>query len=152
MSVFDVPLRIRTRNGEAHWVQASSTPRLLPDGRILWDGIVMDITGRKREEAAREESEGRFRLVIENAELPVVIASMEDRKILFINECGARYFDVSPGELRRLRAPDFWRHPTARERFITGLSEAGRVSGFAAEMRTATGQDRWASVSASIIN
>jgi two-component system cell cycle sensor histidine kinase/response regulator CckA len=151
MSVFDVELRIRARNGEVRWVRASSTPRLLPDGRVLWDGIVMDITGRKREEAAREESEGRFRLVIENAELPVVITSMEDKKILFINACGARYFEVSPGELRRLRAPDFWRDPTARERFITGLSEAGRVSGFEVEMRTATGQDRWASVSASII-
>jgi PAS domain S-box-containing protein len=151
MSVFDVELRIRARNGKVRWVQAASTPRLLPDGRVLWDGIVMDITGRKREEAAREESEGRFRLVIENAELPVVITSMEDKKILFINACGARYFEVSPGELRRLRAPDFWRDPTARERFITGLSQAGRVSGFEVEMRTATGQDRWASVSASVI-
>jgi two-component system cell cycle sensor histidine kinase/response regulator CckA len=152
MSVFDVPLRIRTRNGEAHWVQASSTPRLLPDGRILWDGIVMDITGRKREEAAREESEGRFRLVIENAELPVVIASMEDRKILFINECAARYLEIPLAEARGLHAPDFWRDPAARERFHAVLLETGRVSGLEVEMRTRTSQGRWASLSASIIN
>jgi PAS domain S-box-containing protein len=152
MSVFDVQMRIRTRNGEAHWVQASSTPRLLPDGRILWDGILMDITGRKREEAAREESEGRFRLVIENAELPVVIASMEDKKILFINECAARYLEIPLAEARGLHAPDLWHDPAARERFLAVLLEAGRVSGFEVEMRTATGQDRWASVSASIIN
>src|ERR1035438_4970803 len=127
MSVFDIQLRIRARNGEIRWVQASSTPRLLPDGRILWDGIAMDITDRKREEAAREESEGRFRLVIENAELPVVITSMEDKKILFINECAARYLEIPPVETRGLHAPDFWRDPAARERYLAVLLETGGV-------------------------
>ena len=152
LSVFDIRVRIRTRDGEVCWMQVSSTPRPLPDGRILWDGIIMDITGRKREEAAREESEGRFRLVIENAELPVAITSMEDGKVLFFNECAARYFEVSPAEARGLPAPDFWRDLTARERFLAVLLETGRVSGLEVEMRTRTSQRRWASVSASLIN
>ena len=152
MSVFDTTLRMRTRDGAVRWMQASSTPRPLPDGRILWDGILLDITGRKREEAAREESEGRFRLVIENAELPVAITSMEDGKVLFINECAARFFEVSQAEAQELQAPDFWRDPTARDRYLAVLSETGRVSGLETELRTRTSRKRWASVSANVIN
>lgn len=152
MSVLDVQFRLRTRHREVHWVQVSSTPSLLPDGRVLWNGIVMDITSRKREEAAREESEGRFRMVIENAELPVVITSIEDGKVLFINECAARYFEVSQAETRGLQAPDFWRDSTARGRYLKALSETGRVSGMEVEMRTRTSQTRWASLSANLID
>jgi PAS domain S-box-containing protein len=152
MSVFDIQVRIRARNGEVRWMQASSTPRLLPDGRILWDGIVMDITGRIREAAAREESEGRFRLVVENASLPVVITSMEDAKVLFVNECAARYFEVSQAEARGLQSSDFWRDPTARERYLAVLSKTGRVSGLEVEVRTRTSQERWASLSANLID
>ena len=45
------------------------------------DGIVMDIDSRKREEAARRESEEHFRLLVENADLPVVITAWEDAKV-----------------------------------------------------------------------
>jgi PAS domain S-box-containing protein len=152
MNVFDATVRMRGRDGELRWMQASSTPRLLTDGRILWDGIIMDITSRKREEVAREESEGRFRLVVENAELPVAITSIDDGKVLFLNECAARYFDVPQAEAAGMAAPDFWRDPAARKRFITGLMETGGVAGLEVESRTRTNQRRWASVSANLID
>jgi PAS domain S-box-containing protein len=152
IGVFDVVVRLRRRDGELRWMHISSTPRLLPDGRILWDGIQMDITGRKREEAAREESEGRFRLVIQNAEMPVVITSMEDGHVLFVNECAARYFGVSQAEALGLQAREFWRDPAARERLVSALSETGRVAGQEVEWRTQTSQRRWASISANLID
>jgi PAS domain S-box-containing protein len=80
-----------------------------------------------------------------------VITSLEDGKVLFINECAARYFEVSQAEAQGLQAPGFWRDPAARERFITLLKETGRVTGMDVEPRTRTGQRRWASVSANVI-
>jgi|SRR5690554_586229 len=58
-------------NGEVRWFEMSSAPRLSSDGQVIWDGIEIDITARKRAEAemqrllereqeAREESERRW--------------------------------------------------------------------------------------------
>jgi PAS domain S-box-containing protein len=150
--VFNTEVRLRRRDGQVRWMHLSSTPRPLPDGRVLWDGIQLDVTDRKRQEAAREESEGRFRLVVENAEMPVVITSIEDGKVLFINECAARYFDTPQTEAPGLQAPDFWRDPAARARFIEVLSDTGRVAGLEVEIKTRTGQRRFASISANVIS
>ena len=38
-------------NGETRWVTAESTPRTLPDGTTVWEGVLIDITERKNAEA-----------------------------------------------------------------------------------------------------
>ena len=57
MRVFDIEVRQRRLDGEIRWMRISSSPRRLPDGRILWDGIQTDITGHKRAEARLREYE-----------------------------------------------------------------------------------------------
>jgi PAS domain S-box-containing protein len=47
---FDCQFRLRTPRGDIHWLHCRSAPRLLPDGRAIWDGIAVDITERKRAE------------------------------------------------------------------------------------------------------
>ncbi|NCA71204.1 MAG: PAS domain S-box protein [Sphingobacteriia bacterium] len=39
-------------DGEVRWITAESTPRDLPDGSTVWEGVLIDITERKRVEAA----------------------------------------------------------------------------------------------------
>ncbi len=43
--------RIRTLGGELRYLQASSRPRMLPDGRLIWDGMLTDVTEFKAQEA-----------------------------------------------------------------------------------------------------
>jgi PAS domain S-box-containing protein len=50
LSVFNVEARIHNARGELRWVQLCSAPRRLPDGRVLWDGISLDVTERKQAE------------------------------------------------------------------------------------------------------
>jgi len=45
--------------GETRWVLAESTPRSLPDGSTVWEGVLTDLTDRKR--AERELAEARLR-------------------------------------------------------------------------------------------
>ena len=52
---FSVDARIRRPDGELRWCHYTASPRRLPDGRVLWDGIGLDITERKRSEADREQ-------------------------------------------------------------------------------------------------
>ncbi len=50
MSVFEVEVRSLNIKGELRWFYIRSVPRQMPDGRVKWDGVHMDITERKRTE------------------------------------------------------------------------------------------------------
>jgi PAS domain S-box-containing protein len=45
---FDIEFRILPPSGTLKWLHVMSTPARQPNGDILWDGIVMDITERKQ--------------------------------------------------------------------------------------------------------
>lgn len=50
LSVFQCEYRIFHPDGSVRWLYASSTPKLQPDDSIIWDGIEIDITSRKKAE------------------------------------------------------------------------------------------------------
>jgi diguanylate cyclase (GGDEF)-like protein/PAS domain S-box-containing protein len=39
--------RMISRSGKEYWFRSDSTPRRLADGRVLWDGVALDITSEK---------------------------------------------------------------------------------------------------------
>jgi PAS domain S-box-containing protein len=49
LSIFDVEVRLRTRDGQVKWFRSRGTPRRLPNGGTLWDGIMIDVTDTKRD-------------------------------------------------------------------------------------------------------
>ncbi|MCC5598726.1 PAS domain S-box protein [Nostoc favosum] len=64
LSVFDIQLRIRTPSGKLKWFHFRSTPRQLKNGRVAWDGLVVDVTDLKRSEEILRQSEERWQLAI----------------------------------------------------------------------------------------
>jgi len=60
LTPFDCEFRQHTIAGEIRWVHCRSMPRRLEDGAILWDGIVVDITERKRAEEALQQAHGEL--------------------------------------------------------------------------------------------
>jgi PAS domain S-box-containing protein len=50
MTDFNVTVRFRLFSGEIRLMQIRSVPRLLEDGRVLWDGIQTDITEQQQRE------------------------------------------------------------------------------------------------------
>ncbi|MDD4872199.1 MAG: LuxR C-terminal-related transcriptional regulator [Kiritimatiellae bacterium] len=56
----DVETRVRLPSGEIRWRHFVSAPRLSPDGRVLWDGIELDITEQKLKSDALLASEKRL--------------------------------------------------------------------------------------------
>lgn len=53
--------RFLTRDGEPRWVDIKASARRLEDGRVVWDGIVWDISANKRAELALADSQARLR-------------------------------------------------------------------------------------------
>lgn len=53
--------RILTRQGEQRWADIKASTRRLADGRVVWDGIVWDITQSKRVELELARSQEQLR-------------------------------------------------------------------------------------------
>lgn len=72
LAVFDIQVRKRTAEGEVRWSQFRSAPRRLDDGRILWDGIGLDITDLKQTEEALQRSEAKLNDILNSAGAAIV--------------------------------------------------------------------------------
>ena len=44
------------RDGSVRWVQVRARPRRIFDGSIIWDGLILDVTERKRAETEMAEA------------------------------------------------------------------------------------------------
>ncbi len=64
---FDVELTFKLPNGEVRWNRIAATRRAVPwpDGSVLWDGIQIDITERKRAELELEQQRNHLALAVE---------------------------------------------------------------------------------------
>lgn len=58
LSRFNHDVRIRTLDGAERWVSFRTQPRELADGAVVWDGVILDVTARRRDEdAVRRQAE-----------------------------------------------------------------------------------------------
>ncbi len=96
LAPFDCEFRSRTRSGGLVWVHARSAPRPLPTGQVVWEGIIADVTARKRAEAdlARltAESERRRRLY------EAALSNTPD--LVYVFDLGHRFLYANEGLLR----------------------------------------------------
>ena len=55
MKAGGVEFRIKTKSGETRWVRDIYRPHLLPDGSIVWNGVILNITEHKLAEEALQQ-------------------------------------------------------------------------------------------------
>jgi PAS domain S-box-containing protein len=80
----------RLPSGEQKWVQGSSRPQQQPNGDIVWDGVLIDVTARKRAEAAmqiaaRENSQLASAIANLNSGVVITDPNLPDCPIIFAN-------------------------------------------------------------------
>jgi len=61
MDRLDIEFRVHSTAGEVKWLRTIARPRRSSDGTIVWDGLSLDISDRKKAETAIRVSEQRFR-------------------------------------------------------------------------------------------
>ena len=67
MSPYEIEIRQRTLRGDIRWVHCRATPReRLADGSVIWGGVVVDVTERKRVEEELREREALLRNLSDN--------------------------------------------------------------------------------------
>ncbi|MBL7852536.1 MAG: PAS domain S-box protein [Cyclobacteriaceae bacterium] len=115
--------RCKGRKGYS-WIETKSSPIQKEDGRIVYHGIISDITETKELEDRQRFSESRYRNLVEQLPLGIVIHS--DGIIRFANAHAARLIGAQdPSELLGREALQFV-HPDlrsiAKERIASILS------------------------------
>jgi PAS domain S-box-containing protein len=109
------------------WIKPDGTELWVRDGSVLvrdergeplfWQGVMHDITASKRAEESLRESEGHYRLLVENIPAVVyMVAPDDDRRTLYVSPQIERELGYSRREW--LEQPDIWMellHPDDRE-------------------------------------
>jgi PAS domain S-box-containing protein len=56
--------RTLLRSGEIKWIKSASQPILQPDGSIVWDGMMLDITSQKVAQQERQRQENALQAIV----------------------------------------------------------------------------------------
>ena len=85
-------------DGQVRWYDCMSRPERLEDGTIRWDGIILEITDRKRAEKALKDSEQRYRAIVED-QTEFICRFRPDGCVTFVNEAVCRFYGRSRDDL-----------------------------------------------------
>lgn len=72
-------------NGEYRWIAAEDIVRKLPDGTVIWEGVVTDVTDRKVAEQKLAESEARYRLLADNSADVIWLMDLETMRFTYVS-------------------------------------------------------------------
>ena len=112
---FELPYR--APDGSTRWMQGMSRPERLEDGSTLWNGMLLDVTDRKRAQRELEDSHTLFSAVINGTTDAVFVKDVESRYVL-INPAGAAFLGRPATEIIGRKDDDFFSPEAAsRARF-----------------------------------
>ncbi|KAF0127952.1 MAG: two-component sensory box histidine kinase/response regulator [Bacteroidetes bacterium] len=132
---------IRRKDGTSFTAEVSGTP-------ILWQGqkcdmvLFRDITARKQAEINLQNSEQKYRNLVENS-LVGVLRSKVNGEIIYVNDAIVNMLEFdSREELISAGAYMRYKYPSQRDEFIRILKKDGQVSGFEANIVTKKGNEK----------
>jgi PAS domain S-box-containing protein len=145
--IFEAEYRLLAGDGRPRWVHDRAVLLLDDEGRAsLIQGVIVDVTDRRKAEEALRRSEERLRLMATNA-TDAVFAYDMDRRLVFANPAVERLYGYPPDELDR-RGFIAWGHPDDRDRIRSMWEDLFRGQAFSGEeyrIITRDGQERWVS-------
>ena len=113
--------------------------------------ILQDITAQTRTADALNESERRYRTLMEIAPFPVMVSRISDNAVVFCNQRATERLGLASTNTDGLYAPNFWEHPEERNDFIARLQQRGFIFDQEVQMRSLKGENFWALLSAILI-
>jgi PAS domain S-box/diguanylate cyclase (GGDEF) domain len=144
-----------------NWNETRSGARLLcewmnaalrdSDGRL--SGVVslaIDVTERNRLQEQLRVSAENYRTLTETAPFPVVVTSLADNTVLYINHRAETQFHIPRGEAIGRNAPDYWADPAQRRIMLELLHNQGQVTDFEAQLKDDHGNLFWVYLSAAL--
>ncbi len=102
--------RITTFSGQKKWLQGAGNPKSTPEGDVVWDTLVLDVSDRKRVELELQEQKELLQLIFDHMPVMTSICSATG-EILMINRqleqlMGWTQADYQKGSVLRECYPD----------------------------------------------
>ncbi len=139
-NVKDVEIEFHTRNGEVRHVLLSADLIDL-EGELCSLGMAVDITERKKMEEALRRSEDQFAKAFRSSPLPITISRLSDGRYIDVNDAALNNFGWTRAETIARSSLDLkiWPSTEERARWMTRLTEDGRVRNFEATLLNRAG-------------
>ena len=99
--------RIIRKDGSMSWVRTSTRPMIENDRVVGYEGIICDVSARKRSDDAMRESENRYRVLAESTPDAIFTLSREG-VVTYVNESGGRMLGRSPARLEGKNIADIF--------------------------------------------
>jgi|GEM_PF-4406424 len=138
---FEIEYRIQTKSGEQRWVWEQGQGLFDERGELKnVQGLIIDITERKKMEFELRESEERFRAVIENLPFAVYLHDL-DGNIIMVNKMSCEDTGYSEEQLLSMSVSDLdTKRPTPEDRQKIWIElQPGDYRRFKSEHRKADG-------------
>ncbi|MGD9344604.1 MAG: PAS domain S-box protein [Candidatus Aminicenantes bacterium] len=148
----DYELKLKGKDGNP--IETSVSARIILDENRVpagIEGILRNISERKRIELALKDSEQKYRDLVDNALVGVYRTNLSG-DILFVNEALAKLLGFStPEEVKKESALVRYKDAHIRETFINELTEKGKLNDYEIELLSKSGEIKNVLISASLV-
>jgi len=131
-SFWQIEYRIALPDGRVKWAEGRGMPQEMPDGKILWNTLLMDITDKVKAKQALQQINDQLDLAIETAHLGVWVFDIETEELEW-NDVLLEIYGITREEFNQnLNGWQQQLHPEDSARATEGLSkifEGERVKG-----------------------
>ncbi|MCE1165017.1 MAG: PAS domain S-box protein [Bacteroidetes bacterium] len=149
-SVNDYVLKLKDKNGEIRYVSNSSHVIYDENGNFIGtEGILRDISERKRMEEDIKESENRYRSIFENIQ-DVYYRIDEHALISEISPSIEKLAGYTREELLNKPAINLYKNPSDFNKFIDDIRKTGKLQDYELQMRHKSGKCVFISLSSQI--
>jgi PAS domain S-box-containing protein len=137
------PFELRTKNGEVLQVEVAVAP-LEWASEPCYVTAVLDLTERRRAEAALRESERRFAMVVQSAPLAISISTLANGTFLDVNPAFTQFLGYTREEVigRTSDELGLFVHAETRRSAIDTVRQQGALRGARVTLRTKAGAER----------
>lgn len=152
-SVRDKDLALRKKDGSPLWARVNAAAFYDASGKIQWiDGVIEDITEQKHAERALQDSEEKFRTLVDNVNVGITrISADQQGRVIQANQAMAKIFGYS--DIAEAMASDITDHFNDLQEwrlFLTEMLSNGMVKGWEATMKKKDGTHLWISINATL--
>ena len=144
------------REDQIKWIEGKSRPEKQADGSILWNGLLTDISDRKRAEEDLRHSEEKFRTLFETLAIGILITD-DKGNIIQCNPASDKIlgFTLSQQQKRKVNSPEWTLlrpdktvMPVSEYPAVIALKENRRVAGVEVAFKKSDNQIVWLEVTA----
>ncbi|MCC6613653.1 MAG: PAS domain S-box protein [Anaerolineae bacterium] len=153
-ATYQITYRITTADGEVKWVWEHGTGVWNAAGELLFlEGLVLDVTERKRAEEKLHESEQRFSRIFHASPVAIALSRPADARLVDVNEAMEVLTGYSRSELlgHTSHELNLYGKPQIRQSNIQEIHRRGRFNNVELQLRRKSGEIRDVLLSSELI-